>query len=85
MRYLRRRREVEDNTDQRASPISEKGRGKEGLVLGWLVMPRPWPSSGRERRKGKAGLLRARRGREGEGAQVAFSIFHSLFFPDFIF
>jgi hypothetical protein len=40
----------------------------------------------RERGKGEAGLLRARRGGEGEGAQVAFSIFHSpFFFLDFIY
>jgi hypothetical protein len=77
---------VEDNTDRRAPLISKKGRGMEGLLLGCLVGPRPWPNSGRERGKREAGLPRARRGGEDEGAQVAFSIFHSLFFfPDFIY
>jgi hypothetical protein len=49
MRYSLQRWEVEDNADRQAPPIGEKGRGKEGLLLGRLVGLRPQPSSGRER------------------------------------
>jgi hypothetical protein len=51
MRYSLQRWEVEDNADRQAPPIGEKGRGKEGLLLGRLVGLRPQPSSGRERGK----------------------------------
>jgi hypothetical protein len=76
MRYSHRQREVEDNADQRAPPVDEKGRGKEGLLLGRLVGPRPQPSSGRE---GKGGS-RPTAGQEGRGRRGSpSSLFHFPF------